>query len=122
MWWLLLHWRRRQFTSTTGLSGSSIGLFRAQCSGPFLCLDMIGNVFFLLSVSHIVLDVCVFYMVKFFLSAFNSGHGSFSNSSFFNNLVGHILHSSILVPYHGWLVHCISFPLHLSFDWKFFKI
>ncbi|RDX60746.1 Omega-3 fatty acid desaturase, endoplasmic reticulum, partial [Mucuna pruriens] len=32
------------------------------------------------------------------------GHGSFSNSPFLNSLVGHILHSSILVPYHGWRI------------------
>lgn len=33
-----------------------------------------------------------------------SGHGSFSNDPNLNSVVGHILHSSILVPYHGWLV------------------
>lgn len=33
-----------------------------------------------------------------------SGHGSFSNDPKLNSVVGHILHSSILVPYHGWLV------------------
>jgi acyl-lipid omega-3 desaturase len=31
-----------------------------------------------------------------------SGHGSFSNNPKLNSVVGHILHSSILVPYHGW--------------------
>ena len=31
-----------------------------------------------------------------------SGHGSFSNNSKLNSVVGHLLHSSILVPYHGW--------------------
>ncbi|CAA3001485.1 Hypothetical predicted protein [Olea europaea subsp. europaea] len=31
----------------------------------------------------------------------NSGHGSFSENLNLNNIVGHILHSSILVPYHG---------------------
>ncbi|CAA2999669.1 Hypothetical predicted protein [Olea europaea subsp. europaea] len=30
-----------------------------------------------------------------------SGHGSFSKNLNLNNIVGHILHSSILVPYHG---------------------
>jgi len=34
----------------------------------------------------------------------NSGHGSFSNSSKLNSVVGHILHSLILVPYNGWSV------------------
>ena len=35
-----------------------------------------------------------------------SGHGSFSNNSKLNSVVGHLLHSSILVPYHGWYVVC----------------
>ncbi|RZS10494.1 hypothetical protein BHM03_00041736 [Ensete ventricosum] len=33
-----------------------------------------------------------------------SGHGSFSDSVRLNNVVGHLLHSAILVPYHGWLL------------------
>lgn len=33
-----------------------------------------------------------------------SGHQSFSNSKKINDLVGNIVHSSILVPYHGWRV------------------
>ena len=37
-----------------------------------------------------------------FISAVCSGHGSFSNNPKLNSVVGHILHSSILVPYHGW--------------------
>ena len=31
-----------------------------------------------------------------------SGHGSFSDIPLLNSVVGHILHSFILVPYHGW--------------------
>lgn len=38
-------------------------------------------------------------MVEF---QFGSGHGSFSNNPKLNSVVGHFLHSSILVPYHGW--------------------
>lgn len=34
----------------------------------------------------------------------NSGHGSFSDSRTLNSVVGHILHSAILVPYNGWWV------------------
>jgi omega-3 fatty acid desaturase (delta-15 desaturase) len=34
----------------------------------------------------------------------HSGHGSFSNDKNLNSLVGHLTHSSILVPYHGWRV------------------
>ncbi|KAG4164119.1 hypothetical protein ERO13_D01G216500v2 [Gossypium hirsutum] len=33
-----------------------------------------------------------------------SGHGSFSNNPKLNSLVGHLLHSFILVPYHGWRI------------------
>lgn len=33
-----------------------------------------------------------------------SGHQSFSNNRTLNDFVGNIVHSSILVPYHGWRV------------------
>ena len=33
-----------------------------------------------------------------------SGHQSFSNNKALNDLVGHIAHSSIMVPYHGWRI------------------
>ncbi|KAG4966367.1 hypothetical protein JHK84_040957 [Glycine max] len=39
-----------------------------------------------------------------FVLGHDCGHGSFSDSPFLNSLVGHILHSSILVPYHGWRI------------------
>lgn len=39
-----------------------------------------------------------------FVLGHDCGHGSFSDSSLVNNFVGHILHSSILVPYHGWRI------------------
>ncbi|ONI24640.1 hypothetical protein PRUPE_2G251800 [Prunus persica] len=34
----------------------------------------------------------------------NCGHGSFSNNPKLNSVMGHLLHSSILVPYHGWRI------------------
>ncbi|XP_009622725.1 omega-3 fatty acid desaturase, endoplasmic reticulum-like isoform X3 [Nicotiana tomentosiformis] len=39
-----------------------------------------------------------------FVLGHDCGHGSFSDSAFLNSVVGHILHSSILVPYHGWRI------------------
>jgi hypothetical protein len=33
-----------------------------------------------------------------------SGHQSFSNNRSINDLVGNIVHASILVPYHGWRI------------------
>ena len=44
-----------------------------------------------------------------------SGHGSFSDSATLNSVVGHLLHSFILVPYHGWYAY-IFFNSHLSLD------
>lgn len=39
-----------------------------------------------------------------FVLGHDCGHGSFSSNKSLNNLVGHILHSFILVPYHGWRI------------------
>ncbi|CAD5164955.1 unnamed protein product [Musa acuminata subsp. malaccensis] len=39
-----------------------------------------------------------------FVLGHDCGHGSFSNNSKLNSVVGHLLHSSILVPYHGWRI------------------
>ncbi|GKV03613.1 hypothetical protein SLEP1_g15888 [Rubroshorea leprosula] len=38
------------------------------------------------------------------VSYVSSGHGSFSDNCTLNTIVGQILHSSILVPYHGWRI------------------
>ncbi|KAH9701746.1 Acyl-lipid omega-3 desaturase (cytochrome b5) endoplasmic reticulum [Citrus sinensis] len=39
-----------------------------------------------------------------FVLGHDCGHGSFSESPLLNSFVGHILHSSILVPYNGWRI------------------
>ncbi|CAN0854822.1 Omega-3 fatty acid desaturase, endoplasmic reticulum [Linum grandiflorum] len=39
-----------------------------------------------------------------FVLGHDCGHGSFSDSYWLNNVVGHVLHSAILVPYHGWRI------------------
>jgi hypothetical protein len=40
-----------------------------------------------------------------FCNNIRSGHGSFSDNGTLNSVVGLILHSFILVPYHGWYVY-----------------
>ncbi|WIA44358.1 hypothetical protein OEZ86_007140 [Tetradesmus obliquus] len=37
-----------------------------------------------------------------FVLGHDCGHGSFSDNRQFNDAMGHLLHSFILVPYHGW--------------------
>ncbi|KAG6388513.1 hypothetical protein SASPL_149941 [Salvia splendens] len=39
-----------------------------------------------------------------FVLGHDCGHGSFSNNPKLNSVFGHFLHSSILVPYHGWRI------------------
>ncbi|KAL6597534.1 hypothetical protein ACP70R_046974 [Stipagrostis hirtigluma subsp. patula] len=39
-----------------------------------------------------------------FVLGHDCGHGSFSDNAMLNSVVGHLLHSFILVPYHGWRI------------------
>lgn len=39
-----------------------------------------------------------------FVLGHDCGHGSFSSNHKLNSVIGHLTHSSILVPYHGWRI------------------
>jgi omega-3 fatty acid desaturase (delta-15 desaturase) len=61
-------------------------------------------------------DGCQVILISCLYVGLHSGHGSFSNNKNLNNLVGHLTHSSILVPYHGWWdpFSSVLFPIPFS--------
>jgi omega-3 fatty acid desaturase (delta-15 desaturase) len=47
-------------------------------------------------------NVSGFFMWAIFVVGHDCGHGTFSNSTMLNDIIGHITHGSILVPYYSW--------------------
>ena len=91
----------------TGGHGRSTGLPRAPCSGPCSSSAMTGEwVGRSMQLHPSASGPCegltdsnaAHHPVS------HSGHQSFSNNRTLNDFVGNVVHSSILVPYHGWRI------------------
>ena len=58
-------------------------------------------------------NVSGFFMWATFIIGHDCGHGTFSDSELLNDIVGHITHSSIMVPFYPWQV---CYPLVLPYN------
>lgn len=64
-------------------------------------------------VTFVYWNIVGFFMWCIFMIGHDCGHTNFCDSERFNDIVGHIAHGSILVPYHPWQVDLL-FGLILS--------
>lgn len=76
----------------------------------FLDLGMIAGLYFVAAIIDTWWFLPFFWFAQgtlfwaLFVVGHDCGHGSFSKQKWLNNLIGHLSHTPILVPYHGWRI------------------
>ncbi len=76
----------------------------------FLDISVIGLLYGLVSFLDYWWFLPIFWVMQgtmfwaLFVVGHDCGHGSFSKQKWLNNLIGHLSHIPILVPYHGWRI------------------
>ncbi|MGF1458169.1 MAG: fatty acid desaturase [Leptolyngbyaceae cyanobacterium] len=76
----------------------------------FFDIGIIAGLFYLAATIHAWWFWPIYWFAQgtmfwaLFVVGHDCGHGSFSKSKWINNLVGHLSHTPILVPFHGWRI------------------
>jgi omega-3 fatty acid desaturase (delta-15 desaturase) len=76
----------------------------------FLDISLIGLLYGVVYVLNYWWFLPIFWLMQgtmfwaLFVVGHDCGHGSFSKKKWLNNLIGHLAHTPILVPYHGWRI------------------